>query len=175
LKKLKVTGFKGYIQDSGSVLASDFMEYAKDILESDMFRELDNCEHHVDISRQQHSVNVAYIAFGAARVLGLDEMSTLRAGLLHDLFFYNYRESGLGMKHSYVHPEQALANASLLCELNEKEREIIKYHMWPVCSGTPRYLETYLISMVDKYCATIEAANYSVRLMKSFYRRHVKA
>ncbi len=172
MKKYKVTGFKTSIQDSDSSIASEFMELAKDILNNAMFRELATCEHHVDISRQQHCINVAYIAFAAAKRLGLDSRSVLRAGLMHDLFFYNYKESGLGLKHSYVHPVQALKNASELGELNEKEREIIKYHMWPVCNGSPRHLETYLISLVDKYCATMEVTDYMLRYLRILYRRY---
>lgn len=172
MKKFTVTGFKHSIQDSRSETASEFMKIAGDILDSSMFRELDRCEHHVDISRQQHSINVAYIAFAAARFLGLDARSALRAGLMHDLFFYNYKDTDLGIKHSYVHPIQALNNASRLTELNETEREIIKCHMWPLCNTSPRHLETYLISLVDKYCAVVEVFDYLKRYLRIIYRRY---
>lgn len=172
MKKFKVTGLRESIQDSDSSVAADFLEQAKEILASDEFLKLDQCEHHVDISRQQHCLNVAYYAFAAAKRLGLDARSTVRAGLLHDLFYYNYRETDLGLKHSYVHPIQALHNASELVDLNDKEREIIKNHMWPLCVGVPHHPETYLVSLVDKYCATIEAADYSLRLIRTIYRRY---
>jgi uncharacterized protein len=172
LEKYTVTGFRTSIQERGIALASDFMDMARDILDSSRFLELESCVHHVDISRRQHCINVAYIAFAAARILGLDSRSALRAGLMHDLFYYNYKDSDLGLKHSYVHPLQALKNAEELGELSEKEREIIKYHMWPLCDGVPRHPETYLISIVDKCCAAIEVADYMVRLLRRLYRRY---
>lgn len=176
MRKYTITGYKMSIQDDDSSRATDFMATAKDILESEMFCKLDTCEHHVDISRQQHCLNVAYYAFSAARMLGLDASSVVRAGLLHDLFFYNSRESDLGIRHSYVHPIQALSNAEENYELNDKEREIILRHMWPICAGIPRHMETYLVSCVDKYCATLEAVDFSIRAIRIFFRRYfVKA
>ena len=33
---------------------------------------------------------------------------------------------------------------------------MIEKHMWPVTKPVPKYAETYIITLVDKYCAVIE-------------------
>ncbi len=164
-------GSRWYFDEEYNEITATYTEFVKDILESDILDKLKKCSHHVDISRLQHSLNVSYFSFLAAKNLGLDAKSSARAGLLHDLFFYNKKESGLGIRHSVFHPKMALQNATEHFELNDKEKEIILCHMWPVCSTIPRHPETYLVSFVDKYCATFEACNYSARTVRNVFLR----
>ncbi len=84
-------------------------------------------------------------------------------GILHDLFLYDWRNSKkeLNLKgyHAFIHPKIALENASRLFKLNEKEKDIILKHMWPVTFfSLPKYKESYIITVTDKLSA-----------LKSFY------
>ena len=84
-------------------------------------------------------------------------------GILHDLFLYDWRHSkkklNLDGLHAFVHPKIALKNASKLFLLNDKEKDIIVKHMWPVTFfSLPKYKESYIITLTDKLSA-----------LKSFY------
>ncbi|VHD76130.1 2',3'-cyclic-nucleotide 2'-phosphodiesterase [Streptococcus pyogenes] len=59
--------------------------------------------------------------------------------------------------HAWVHPRIAVRNAKKLTELNKKEEDIILKHMWGATIAFPRYKESYIVTMVDKYWAVKEA------------------
>ena len=40
-----------------------------------------------------------------------------------------------------------------------KEKEIIRKHMWPLTAPLPYYKESYMVSLADKICATLEMAH----------------
>lgn len=169
----KAMGSRWSFDTDPKELLAVYSEYVEDILNHDMLKKLEFCSHHVDISRLQHSFNVSYYSFLAAKNIGLDARAAARGGLLHDLFFYDTREQDLGFKHSFIHPKIALRNAQEHFALTEKEQEIIVCHMWPVCDAMPKHAETYLISLVDKYCAAFEAGSFLVRFLRRGHRRRV--
>ena len=79
--------------------------------------------------------------------------------MLHDFYFYDWRNKGVeGQKkfHAYRHPRIAFHNACENFELNEVEKDIILKHMWPLTIRLPRFSESYIVTFVDKYCATKE-------------------
>ena len=49
------------------------------------------------------------------------------------------------------------------------EKDIILKHMWPVTFSTPKYLETFIVTFVDKYCAIKEFSNYCRYSVWSWY------
>lgn len=134
------------------------MKFAGDIYFSSQLQSLSKFEQHFKINRLQHIRSVAYLSFLISRKLKLDFKSTARAATMHDLFYYDWREDDLSHKlHGYRHPKFALKNAYYLCgTLNKKEADIIGKHMWPLTVIPPRYLESYIVVAMDKYCATIE-------------------
>lgn len=136
----------------------NFLECAGDIYNSPQLQQLSGFEQHFKINRLQHIRSVAYLSFLISRKLGLDYESTARAATMHDLFYYDWREDDLSHKlHGYRHPGTALKNAYYLCgTLNKKEEDIIKKHMWPLTVVPPKYLESFVVTSMDKYCATIE-------------------
>lgn len=78
--------------------------------------------------------------------------------MLHDLFLYDWREKGNRSGfHAFTHGKTAYENASKIFELNKIEKDMIIKHMWPVTISFPRYLETLILTFVDKYCATRES------------------
>ena len=126
-----------------------FLGLVDDLLQSEPVQRLDTFTHHADSSRLQHSVNVAYYSFLLCRRLGLDAASAARAGLLHDLFFYDLANKKDGPHHTYLHPAIALQNAEELTDLCDIERDIILCHMWPR-AHFPRYFESFIVSFMDK-------------------------
>ncbi len=152
---------------------AEYYRVVGDLLENPYVMELKKFLHHIDSTRFEHSLNVSRASFRAAQIFGLNANACARAGLLHDLFFYDYMASGFGSEHIYIHPVEALANARKVTTLSECEEEIILRHMWPTCDGVPKYAETYLVSFVDKYCATAEAIGCVWGRMAAAWRRFV--
>lgn len=131
----------------------------KDLLALHEVQELKNYRHHILTNRFQHSLNVSYYHYQLCRLFHLDARSAARAGLLHDLYFYDtkqYNKSGSELRHSHYHPLAALDNARSLLSINAREQDMIVKHMWPLTPQRPKYAETYLLTFVDKYCAVIE-------------------
>ena len=139
---------------------NDFLSVAGDIYNSPQLQKLSEFEQHLKINRLQHIRSVAFLSFLISRKLKLNYKETARAATMHDLFYYDWREDDLSHKlHGLRHPSFALKNAYYLCgTLTKKEKDIIKRHMWPLTVIPPLYLESYIVSAMDKYCVTIEMA-----------------
>ena len=130
-----------------------------DILKNDEFLKIDQIEHH-QTSRLTHSLRVSYIAYKIAKKLKLDYVSVARAGLLHDFFMsYEDRTKKERFFSVFRHPKYALINASNNFNLNNCEKDIIRTHMFPINIAIPRYLESWLVSFVDKGVAIYEFAS----------------
>ena len=136
---------------------SEFINIAGELINHPQLQRLKCYTHHIGTTRFTHSVKVAYLSYRIAKFLKLDYNSALRGALLHDLFFYDYKEEGMGLlKHSFKHPEIALENALEICELNKIERDIILKHMWLADYKFPKYKESYVVTFADKFCAICE-------------------
>lgn len=132
-----------------------------DIIDAPELERLKKITHHKSTTRFQHCVNVSYYGYRICRTLRLDARSAARAGLLHDLFYYDRQKYNAVRvkgqpKHSRMHSDIALKNASHITSINPKERDMIVKHMWPVTRPMPKYRETYIITFVDKGCAVLE-------------------
>lgn len=139
----------------------EYMDCVKDLLDNDEVKAMKYFKHHKKTSCYDHSLSVSYKSYLICKNMGLDYRSAARGGMLHDIFLYDWHISkprkGL---HAFVHPFVALENASKLFDLNKKEKDIIKKHMWPLCFGIPKYWESIVVSSMDKYCAIIEVCSY---------------
>ena len=142
----------------------EYMEIVKDIINNETVAEMKKYRQHCDINTFEHCLNVSYISYRICKKLKLDYKSMARGAMLHDLFLYDWRNSkkelNLDGYHAFVHPQIALENASKIYDLNDKEKDIIVKHMWPVTLALPKYKETYIITLVDKYSALQESAQY---------------
>ena len=142
-----------------NIMQTEFYPVVRDLLRSDAVQELSAFTHHKMTTRYQHCLNVSYYNFKLCKMLHLDADSAARAGLLHDLYHYDtakYTRSSPAARHSRNPPEVALRAAEKLIDMNDRERDMIGKHMWPVTVPRPKYAETYVITIVDKYCAVIE-------------------
>ena len=137
--------------------AKEYFEFVKDLLDSDVVNEMKNFRHHC----YQHCMNVSYYNYLVCRKLGLNSRSAARAGLLHDLFLYDWREHEKKkgeMPHGMTHPKVALNNAKQHFEIGK--------HMWPLTLKFPKYAESYVIVCIDKYTAMLEIGSYLGQKMK---------
>ena len=140
---------------------NEFYNIIKDILSHETFQTLHLFKHHYGSNRYEHSISVSYYAYIICKFLKLDYISAARAGLLHDLFLYDCQNPETRpKKHIWKHPRIALTNAEKLFMLNAKEKDIILKHMWPITIVPPQYIESFIVTFVDKYCAFKEWYSY---------------
>lgn len=156
------------LADLTNIYVQEFHECIADLVNNEKVQEMDNFHQHFNTSRLQHSLNVSYYSFLLCKAFKLDYRSAARAGLLHDLFLYDWRvskqEEG---NHAKAHPIVALRNAKEVAELNLIEEDAILRHMWPVTLKAPKYKESYMVTIADKYCAAAEMIIGSTRIFKS--------
>ena len=150
----------------------EFYYIIKDIIHNKTVQEMKNYRQHYDISTFKHCLNVSYFNYKVCKKLGLDYISSARAGMLHDLFLYDWRNSrkklNLDGYHAFVHPKIALKNALKLFDLNKKEQDIILKHMWPVTLfSIPKYRESFIITLTDKYSALKESFIHYKEMLKT--------
>ncbi len=134
----------------------EYMEVVKDILANDKFIKMGNYKHH-GITRLEHSLRVSYYSYRVAKKLRLNDVATARGGLLHD-FFLNEDLSLKKQKFSIIfHPYVALSNSCEQFQISDLEKDIIVNHMFPTIPyKVPKYLESWLVSCIDKIVALYE-------------------
>jgi uncharacterized protein len=138
---------------------TEFKEIVKDITDNYNVLALKDHVQHQNSSRYAHCEEVAFYTYLICKKLKLDYISAARGAMLHDFYFYNWRNKNVeGQKkfHLLRHPRIALNNALDIFELNELEKDIILKHMWPVTIVPPKFMEGIIVTLVDKYCATKE-------------------
>lgn len=142
-----------------------FLELVDKIYNSDEVQSLSQYEQHLDIDRLQHITGVAYLSYKICKHFGWNYKSAARGAVMHDLFYYDWRDGETGKwhrLHGYKHPYYAAMNAKELCpDITDFEIQIIKRHMWPFTVFPPKSKEGFVVSFADKYCATRELM-YSV-------------
>ena len=154
---------------------SEYYSYVRDLLTCSDVMSLKDFAHHIGTSRFQHSLNVSYYNFRLCRLFRLDARAAARAGLLHDLFFYDRKtHEKIRNGHCAEHANIALYNASMLFPISELEGDMILNHMWPMTPRLPRHAETYMITLVDKFCATVELSEHVLRLIGNKLRKAKK-
>ena len=137
----------------------EFIQMIDDLLNNDTVKQMKNFRQHYETSCFDHCLIASYYCYLYGKKFNLDYVSCARAAMLHDLFLYDWRKKQDDRKglHALTHPKTAYKNASKLFALNEKEKDIILKHMWPVTIALPKYKESYLLTLVDKYCALNES------------------
>ncbi|MEG0576912.1 MAG: HD domain-containing protein [Bacilli bacterium] len=131
-----------------------------DIINKEEFKKINLVEHHGS-TRYEHSLKVSYFSFLLAKSLKLNYVAVARGGLLHD-FFMSTEDRNIKDRFisTFVHPKYALKNATSMFDLNDIEKNIIRSHMFPINYSLPKYLESWLVSFVDKGVAVSEFCCY---------------
>ncbi|MDR3189655.1 MAG: hydrolase [Lactobacillaceae bacterium] len=134
-----------------------YLAIVEDLLASEKIQALANYTQHHHSDRLTHSIAVSYTSFRWALRLGLNATAVARAGILHDMFYYDWRETKFELgSHAFIHPRVALRNAEKLTPLSPMEKDIILKHMWGATISLPQYRESLLLDMVDDYLAIAE-------------------
>lgn len=133
---------------------SDFYDIINDIYKHDEFMKLNDCRHH-GITRYDHCLRVSYYTYLITKALHLNYKEATRAALLHD--FFTDEVLTFNVVHKITkHPDIAVKNASKHFELSELQKDIIRTHMWPCTFMPPKYLESWIVDMIDDISAIFE-------------------
>lgn len=138
----------------------EFFDIINHILENEEFRKLDDIRHH-GITRLNHCMRVAYYSYLITKFLRLNYVEATEAALLHD-FFTDELESKNMIVSLIRHPYIALDNSKKYFNLSMMQEDIIKTHMFPVSLVPPKYIESWIVDIIDDICAIYERF-YSTR------------
>lgn len=122
----------------------------------------DGYTQHGNTSCLLHSVAVAYHSLCLAKKLFKKNFAAkelVRGALLHDYFLYDWHENAFPPNglHGFSHPLTAWQNASKDFKLTKREENIIRAHMFPLTlTKLPKYRESVIVTLVDKYCSLYE-------------------
>lgn len=146
---------------------NEFIYIINHILKNEEFKALKNIEHH-GVNRYDHSMKVAYYSYKVSKFLKLDYHKTARAGLLHDFFLSDEdRTTKERIISTFVHPKKAVQNSIDHFNIDEKEVDIIKGHMFPVNYHVPKYAESWVVNLVDK-TVSLKELSYKVGYKLSY-------
>ncbi|MCH5186671.1 MAG: phosphohydrolase [Oscillospiraceae bacterium] len=161
----------------------EFFRIIKDIVNHPKFTVTKNTSHHGgENTLFSHSVKTAFMTYNTAKRLGWakdDIVSATRAAMLHDFIEFEwdtpeskeYKSQFKGLKriahmHCFIHGFQAVEYASKFFELDEKQKDAMGKHMFPLVPGFPKYKETWLLTYTDKMVAIRELAATVVYMLR---------
>lgn len=135
----------------------EYYNFVKDILEHPEFLRRKTYAHHGKISVYDHSLNVSLCAYKIAKKFKtVNIRSVAVAGLLHDFYDKpwqtNTEKKKFFEKHGFVHAKEALDNSINYFDylLDEKSKNAILRHMFPLNKVPPKYKEGWIITLADK-------------------------
>jgi len=136
-----------------------FERLSSSVLDTGLLDQLKAYKQHGSSTCYDHSISVAKAALYMAMFLPFrfKHEQLVRGALLHDYFLYDWHVTRPEKLHGFSHPFTALTNAKRdFSDITPLEENIIKRHMFPLTPVPPRYRESLLVSLADKYCATKE-------------------
>jgi uncharacterized protein len=149
-----------YITLDDVPLDSEFYSYIQDLVDAQPVVQMKEYIQHGTTTTFDHCLNVSYCNYLVCKKFNLNAKSGARAGMLHDLFLYDWHYYPIKkfdrLRHGATHPIRACENACKYFELTACEQDIIKNHMFPMTMKLPKYKETVVIILVDKYCGLLE-------------------
>ena len=162
------------------ILDEEYLDIVNHILSNSDFLKLKKCEHH-GISRFDHSLKVSYQAYKFAKKHNMDYHSVAIGGLLHDFFDSENVSLKEKLISTFTHPLKAEVNSLQKFNVNTKEADIIRSHMFPLNLVVPKYKESWLVSLYDKKVALLEfshklgyklryASNLTILLLFNFIK-----
>ncbi len=149
------------------------------IVSNSEYQKTKDCIHH-GMDRYSHMMRVAYYSYKITKFCHLNYVSTTKGAILHDFFLDDYEEK---KAHILVnHPKIALENSKKHFELNTLEQDIIITHMFPFGKRVPKYLESWIVNIVDDFACIYErtyilkenmslACSMIILLFMVFYKR----
>ncbi|MCI8293212.1 MAG: phosphohydrolase [Hespellia sp.] len=146
-------------------LYRDFYHCIHDLAVHPAVLQMKQYPHHGSTTCYRHCLNMAFYSYLWCRFLHFNARSAARAGMIHDLFLYDWHTHAAltGERfHGLTHPKTAFRNAQKYFTLNKIEKDIILNHMWPVTLlSVPSTKEGWIASFADKYCGAWETMRRS--------------
>ncbi len=147
--------------------------YGKEILASPNMIKSQEFFQHGTVSVHEHSVKVALCCLKLVEKfnINVDKASLVRGALLHDYFLYDWHneDDGSHKWHGFKHAKIAFKNASEEFNLNDKEKNMILSHMFPLNLVLPKYKESVVLTIADKICALCETADSVLVKVRDYY------
>lgn len=142
-------------------LRRQIREAGWDILESPNFQSTREHIQHGTVTVNAHCINVAKHSLMLADKLKVrvKRRELIRGALLHDYFLYDWHDKdhiNPFKLHGFFHPGRALKNATRDFELTEREKDIIRKHMWPMTIIPPMCREAWIVTAADKWVSLLE-------------------
>ena len=164
---------KKEMKEYNSISNQEFLNIIEELVNNKTVQEMKKYRQHYETTCFDHCYMVSYYCYLICKKYHLDYISATRAAMLHDLFLYDWRVRQPGRKglHAFTHGKTACENASKLFDLNQKEKDMILTHMWPVTMQFPTSIEGFILTFVDKYSAmseTFEVLKFRLFMKKSF-------
>ena len=142
-----------YLEDT------EYMECVRDLMEHPVVQSMENYIQHGSTTCLAHCIQVSYLSYRICRKFGWNSREAARAGILHDMFLYDWhthgRETGERF-HGFTHPRTALRNAEKYFSLSPEEANIILRHMWPLTPVPPGTGAGFAVVYADKLCSLTE-------------------
>ena len=138
-----------------------FNTLAREILSCADYEQLKGFMAHGRITLYSHSVDVARLSLKLAGNKEIDDEDLVKGALLHDFYLYDWHDARIDVPlfqmHGFTHPFTAYSEASKRFKLDEKAKNIIESHMWPLTLFTiPKSKEAWLVCLADKLVAARE-------------------
>ncbi len=131
----------------------EFNQLIEPIITNEEYQKMKSCIHH-GMNRYDHMIRVSYYSYKITKFLHLDYQSTARASALHDFFFDDISDSKT--TRLLKHADCALQHSLEYYPLNALEQDIIQTHMFPFGAKIPRYLESWIVDLVDDVASVFE-------------------
>ena len=132
----------------------EFYTIVNDIINNDEFLKLKNISHH-GITRYEHCLRVGYYTYIVTKSLGLNYIKATRASVLHDFFIDEVSDMN-SIFRLRRHSNYAVMNAKKYFEIGDLEEDIIRRHMFPITFVPPKYLESWIVDIIDDFAAIYE-------------------
>lgn len=153
----------------------EYNNIIKDIINNDEFLKTKNDIHHGS-NKYDHLIRVSKMSYIISKTFKLDVESTTRGAILHDFFIGTRKEKE---ENSYLnHPKTAVKNAKKYFEINEKEEDIIRTHMFhhvlikklcplinvkekaTIRENKPNSKEAWIVSISDLIVSLVESLRF---------------
>ncbi len=168
-------------------MTEHFQSITDDIVTHPLFVQLRACPHHGgENSLYAHSVDTAKCAYRLAKRFRMREdrvRAVTRAALLHDFFGYDWQSERhrrytshytgwkrLSHMHAFIHGAHAARRADRLFGLDQRQREAITSHMFPLAPW-PKNSEAWVLTLADKLVASREVSEAVGWHMRSWYHK----
>ena len=134
--------------------SDEFYNIIKNYYEHDEVQKMNYYKHH-GITRLDHSLRVSYFTYKVTKLLRLNYRDATIAAMLHDFFLDDVKDEN-GLFKLRRHADCAVYNSKKYFNINPFQEDIIKRHMFPVTFTPPKYLEGWIVDIVDDFSAIYE-------------------